>query len=129
MGAYDIRVIDFDFEPYNPLPGRRLKQDKRISDTIIELLSAFFAKDKTSVITFVCDSSDGRGLERQTLFTDWHQNAEDAISFIPITINLESDGSSAYGGVLTRNDFPFKDVLQTEIIEKAQGIILEKYGR
>ena len=129
LGIYDIRIFDFDFTPFDPSPESPKQQDKRISETIADLLTKFFAAEDIRVLTFVCDSSDGRGRERQILFRQWHKSVRDMIDLNPLEITVESDMSKAYGGVLTRKDFPHKDVLQTELIDNVRGIILEKYGR
>ena len=130
LGVYDLEIYDFDFEMFDPTPGKRKKLDERISATLVELIKSFFS-NPNRVLIYICDASDGRHLERHKLFENWHKDflSHDLVR-LPVDILMEDEENTftTHGCVLNRNDFPHKDILQEQLIEKAEGILIEKYG-
>lgn len=125
VGVYDIEVHTFEFSFKEHLPSRK-PRDERVLATIKKLLMNFF-ENKNRAMVYVCDTMDGRGKHRSTLFRRWYENVKDEytceerVIVIPDTLKL-------YGSVIRRNDFPYNDILRTEVIEKAEGIMLQKFG-
>ena len=53
--------------------------DKLVSNTIFEILTAFFGSDEKHICLYICDSSDGKQVIRRRKFDDWfykHQKGE-----------------------------------------------------
>jgi hypothetical protein len=77
-------------------PPQKLKYDKRIALTIIEIVRAIL--NKGSVIIFVCDSLDNRQKSRHTLFTKWFASyGED---FEKYDVSIEDDSTIHYVSLL-----------------------------
>lgn len=43
-------------------------------------------------------------------------------------ITLQAQAFEVYGGMITRKDFPYYDVLKNELTDKAADFIAEKFG-
>ena len=127
IGVYEVKVFDFEFFPHDPKPEVRKPIDDRVSATVIDLMKGFFV-DPLRVLIYACDAADGRARERQLLFKQWHRNIQDTINRDEIEVEIEELDAKAYGCVLTRKDFPHMDVLQSELIDKAKDIVLEKFN-
>jgi hypothetical protein len=135
LGIYDIQVCEFDFTCHNPNETTCVfkKYDKKISATISHLLLSFFASE-LRVITYVCDTSDGRHKERHKLFKIWFNNLAEQENYIrkPFAIDHKDEAlglaGSAHGGVITRKDFPHMEVLQKELIDEIPNIVAKKIG-
>ncbi|MFL5747342.1 MAG: DUF6169 family protein [Niastella sp.] len=135
LGIYDIQVCEFDFTCQNPDTQNCEfnKYNKHISATISQLILNSFASE-LRVITYVCDTSDGRHKIRHKLFKHWFKNLAEQENYIriPIEIDLKDEMSgfsaSAHGGVITRKDFPHMEVLQKEFIDEIPNIFAQKIG-
>ena len=131
IGVYDLEVYDFEFDNYNPTGITIVggKFDDRVSDTIQHLIRQFFT-EQNRVLIYACDNGDGRAKQRQTLFRQWHHNLDDVINQEDVVVNLETPENliQAYGCVLTRKDFEYKDIINRELIDKAGEIIVEKFN-
>lgn len=127
LGIYDIEIYDFDFFPIdNGSFSKTL--DFRISITLANLISKLFSNPNRALV-YVCDSSDGRGKERRRLFNLWRRFLPNTISLHQLDISIDEVGNTtAHGGILRRNDFPYPHVLETELVDNVRGIIFEKYG-
>lgn len=132
LGIYDVEVRDFMFYPYDPNPEVRKNQDPQISITIKELLRNHFFIKPERVIVYTCDETDRAmgGLCRQKLFDKWHKEMADSFEHYELEVAVETDNGieTTYGGVLLRTDFPHPDVLKSQLIDQAPGIMLEKFG-
>ena len=132
LGIYDIEVRDFLFYPYDPEPNIRKKQDPRVAVTIRHLLSNHFFIKPERVIVYTCDDSDGsvRGFCRQKLFNNWYKELNDVLIRHELEVDIERDFGveTTYGGVIIRNDFPYPEILKTQLIDIAAGVIIEKFG-
>ena len=132
LGIYDIEVREFMFYPDDGSMLGDKQADPRISITIIELLVHEFFIKPERVLVFTCDNSDKliRGLCRQKLFTKWHTPFQDNYSFIEMEVDIEMVAGieTLYGGVVFRNDFPHPEILKTQLLDEAQGIMMQKFG-
>lgn len=128
LGVYDIEIYDFEFYPVDP-PKADIRKvaDERISATISDLIEKFFSSP-SRVLVYVCDAADGRARERQFLFKQWHRKLAETIHRDELTIDIE-DEYMAHGSILTRKDFPHPEILNTELKDKARGIVLAKFDR
>lgn len=123
VGIYDIEISDFIFTPQT---GQDMRHDERVSATIVNLLQSYF-ENKSRVLIYLCDASDGRPRARQTLFSRWHRNMMDMIDHYPVQIPVHD--AVVYGGMLTRKDFPYPEIVQEHLVYRAGELILEKFGR
>lgn len=130
LRLYDIEINDFEFFPHNPTPEIPKPQDVRVSATLSQLIQGYFTNEH-NVLIYLCDASDGQPQERQILFKRWHRNMADIIDHNALQIEIKHayGTDTVYGGVITRKDFPHKEVLQHELIDNAKGLIVEKFGR
>lgn len=128
LDLYDIEVFEFVFEKFDPEPPRRMYQDPRVSDTIQRIMHGFLSED-LRVMLYLCDSSDGRAEKRHRLFKRWYENFGDGFHNDNLKINFEGDYEPVYGSMITTEDFPHRDVLKREIFDKAEGLVLGKYGQ
>ena len=130
LGIYDIEIYDFEFYCYDPTPEIKKSKDEQISATIIHLLQQFFSSD-LRVLIYACDSSDRLHRERQWLFNHWYKTFAESIKRYQLDIKIEDDKFeiAAHGAVLTTIDFPYQNVLQSELLDQVHGILLEKYGQ
>jgi hypothetical protein len=126
LGIYDIQVFDFEFFPYDPEPEVKKPHDPRVSSTLLDAVRRFF-ENECNVLIYLCDANDGRPRERQALFSRWYGNISDIADHELVTIAIGNE--KVYGGVFTRTDFPYPEVLRVELVDKAGGFILEKFGR
>lgn len=132
LGIYDIEVRDFMFYPYYPEPKIRKKSDPRVSETIQDLLRNHFFIKPERVIVYTCDDSDkpSLGFCRQKLFDNWYKQLDNVVDRHELEVDVETETGieTTYGGVVVRKDFPYPGILQSQLIEHAPGIILEKFG-
>ena len=110
LGIYDIRIYTFDF-----FASGHSRRDERIAPTILSAIEEFFT-DSNWVLTYICDSSDGRQAERQRLFSAWIRNMAGIKQ-----ARIEA-GDEFIGGILTRQDFQYWNVLQSELFHPDRGI-------
>lgn len=89
IGIYDMEVFDFELNAHDPISPVRKTKDERVSATVIEILQGFFV-NSTRILTYVCDSSDGRAKERQTLFRQWHSNIADTVNRDEVIIDVKT---------------------------------------
>lgn len=89
--------------------------DGGVSLTIRDLLTGFFAKNENRVMIYVCDTSDRYAMVYNEYSCD------------NIEIDIP-DSEPIYGAILRRIDFPHNLVLKSEVIDRAEVIILEKFG-
>lgn len=75
--------------------------DKRVAETIIQILDQFF-KDKKNLIVYSCDQSDNKETARKKLFDGWF-NAYGLIDYIKVDFQFED---SLYVSVIYRKDNP-----------------------
>jgi len=45
-----------------------------------------------------------------------------------VDIEMDEGIETLYGGVVFRNDFPYPEILQTQLLDEAQGIMMQKFG-
>lgn len=131
LGVYDIEIYDFQFYPYDPIPGKKKGKDSRIAITITTLVNDFFSNN-SRVLLYVCDATDGCAGIRQELFGKWYRKQSYAFNRHQLSIELETTSNELlvmYACILTRKDFPYLDVLKKELIDQAKDIALEKYGQ
>jgi len=130
LGVYNMEICDIVFFPYDPHPEVRKTGDDRVSATVSSLIKGFF-DNENRVLLYICDMSDGRAKQRQTLFRQWHGNLADTINSdeVEIEVQLAEGVETFYGGILTRKDFPYMGVLKAELFDPARGVMAEKFGR
>ena len=125
LGVYDIEVSIFEFSKLDLDPNRRRQADSRVFDTIHEIMGPYFNHD-SRVLLYVCDAADGRHKARHRLFNKWFDNKR---GFTRDSIEIDPPGyETMYASIITCEDFPYRDVLQREVIGKAQGLAIEKFG-
>ena len=127
VGVYDIEVFTFDFFYQDPDPKRK-PTDERVSATIKFLLQDFFVINPNRVMIYVCDSIDGRGRHRYSLFKKWFENFAQEYKCDNVEIELD-DYEPIYGAVIRSNEFQHDEILKTEVIDRAETIMTEKYGQ
>lgn len=80
-----------------------------------------------NVLYYVCDYSDGRHSARNILFDKWYKDYSDL--FIKTDVEVEiKNVATIYGCLLRKDGFPFEQLLQSEVMDKVEGILIEKYG-
>ncbi len=121
VGVYDIQVMDFEFDVH---PRTKAKHDPRVGDTIRNLMQDVFEENKRAVI-FMCDNSDNRAKARHKLFKKW----SDDPNFHRDDLAVEAGDQVLLGSLLTRKDFPYRFVLETEVIEPIKGFAMAKFGQ
>jgi hypothetical protein len=125
VGVYDIEVSMFEFSKHDPEQGKRRQADPRVFDTIHEMMGPYFDHD-SRVLLYVCDATDVRQKARHRLFNKWFDNKK-GFTREELEIN-PPDCETIYTSIITRNDFPHRDVLQREVIGKAEDLAIEKFG-
>ncbi len=133
LGIYYIEVRDFIFYPHDRNPEVRKHKDDRISATVIDLMRTPYFVIPERVLVYTCDNSDRiiRGRCRQKLFDKWYEEMVDFLLRHELEVDVETDHGieTTHGGVVVRRDFSHPQILQTQLLEQAQGIILEKFGQ
>ena len=125
LGIYDLEIFDFDFYPENE-PQDKVKFDAAICMTICDLFTRFFTSD-LRVLVYICDSSDERHQYRDHLFNLWHsRHVAHLLTRIAIEISIGDEPT--YGCALVTHQFPHMDVLQSELIDKIDEFMIDKYG-
>lgn len=133
LGIYDIEICTFDFFCHAPdSPSHTLKKfDSNVSATISHLLLKSF-ENKLRVVIYLCDTSDGRHKERHRLFRNWFNGLNKPRCFNRIPIEIDTENAEitfqVHGSVLTRQDFPYMDVLKREFIDEIPNLIGQKIG-
>lgn len=127
LAVHDIKAYDFSFYPSIDVPKKLKSRDERIAITIKDILCNFFL-EPLRFFVYTCYSSptDDRANERQFLFKSWQKDFKDMVKIFPMLVELKND-KTIIGGLVTKKDFPFHNVLQTEVLDKAKDIMLEKY--
>ncbi|RFM26717.1 DUF6169 family protein [Deminuibacter soli] len=137
LGIYDFDIYEFEFDFIDVRHNERaagiypaISLDNEISATIAFLVNEFLDSQERALI-FVCDSSDGRGKERQRLFRRWHVSHLQHHYFDPVSIEIADENghlyTTIYGGAFSRADMLDRDVFLRQLKSKAQEIILSKY--
>lgn len=124
---HDINILEFSFYCENKIG--QPKQDDRVPATINSLLYSFFNDDPLThnVLYYVCDYSDERQEARNTLFNRWFKSQPDV--FVKDDIEIETpDNGTLYAHLIRKNDFPFEHILKTEVMDKAEDLLIQKYG-
>lgn len=124
---YDIHIHEFSFY-YQDEKGQT-QHDERVSATIYSLLHSFFNEDPLThnVLYYVCDYSDHRQEARNTLFNRWYKKQSDVFVKDYIEVDTPENGT-LYAHLIRKNDFPFEYILKSEIMDKAEGLFIQKYG-
>lgn len=124
---YDIHIHEFPFYHENKIG--QTKHDDRVPATINSLMHSFFNDDpiKHNLLYYVCDYSDERQEGRKKLFNRWYKNYADIM--VKTDIECETpDNGIIYGCLIRKDNFPFEHILETEVIGKAEGLFIHKYG-
>jgi len=123
LGAYDIRLVDFDFYPERDAKSA----DAATGHTICKLIKSQF-KDNKHILTYVCDENDGRQKLRQFKFQKWCERYLPDFGLQPINIILETEEGLhyRYAGILTHPDFPYAEEIEHYLINRVKGIVEEK---
>lgn len=130
LGIYDLEVRDFLFYPYYPNLKARKIRDERIGATILDLLDNYFFVNPERVLVYTCDPSSGRfGEGRQKVFSAWYENVQHIFDRYEIEVQKEQSGEVVHGGIIVRKNFPYQEILQSQLIDKAGEIAFEKFGR
>lgn len=124
---YDINIHEFSFY-FDSRIGQR-KHDDRVSATIISILHSFFNDNPLihNVLYYVCDYSDQRQEARSNLFDKWHKKHLGVFLKDDIEYKTPENGI-LYGHLIRKDDFPFEHILKTEVMIKAEGLFIQKYG-
>jgi len=126
VGIYDLEVFDFEFQPIQDTAVKR-SYDERISITVCDLFNRFFSSD-LRVLIYVCSSTDARHRERNRLFGLWHRKyVSDRLDRIVVEIKVDQELEICGAALMTHN-FPHNDVFRYEVIEKIEGMLIEKMG-
>ena len=117
VGVYDIQVLDFEFTT----DGKQ-KHDPRVGATIKELMRDAFSDNKRAIL-FLCDNSDNRAKVRHKLFKQWADDPE----FHRDNLEIEAEEQVLLGSLLTHKSFPYRDVLEKDVIEPVKGFAIQKF--
>lgn len=124
---YDVYLYEFSF--YCNTSLGYTTYDERVSATIKSLLHSFFNDNPLvhNVLYYVCDYSDGNHKARNILFDRWFKDYSDL--FIKTDVEIEiKDVATIYGCLLRKDDFPFEQILKSEVLDRADGFLIKKYG-
>jgi hypothetical protein len=124
---YDIHIHEFSFYYQNEIG--QTQHDERVSATTTSLLHSFFDEDPLThnVLYYVCDYSDNRQEARSILFNRWYKSQSDVFAKDDIEVNTPENGA-LYAHLIRKNNFPFEYLLKSEIMDKAEGLFIQKYG-
>ena len=67
-----LTVFELSIEVTNDANTIFIPTDKRVEDTLIQILTAFF-EDNTNSLVYICDSIDGKHRARHRKFDSWFQ--------------------------------------------------------
>lgn len=120
VGIYDIEVLDFEFDVF---PRTKAKHDPRVAATIKTLMLDAFADNKRAIL-YLCDNSDNKAKSRYKVFNQW---ADDP-AFNRDNLEVVSGDKVLLGSLITRKDFPYRSVLENDVIEPIKGFAITKFG-
>ncbi len=88
------------------LNGVKSPRDKKVKETVIAIVEAFFNANKATML-FLCSASDGKQLMRGRLFKNWFDTYECRNRFTMVTSTLVDEyGKDNVAAVVIRNDNP-----------------------
>jgi len=120
---YDVKFLipDVLWEPYPEVnenildisfyPTKEHKAyDPRISNTIVSIITRAIKKDPSRIITFACDSTDGKEAFRAKLFKQWYEFYNSQNEFYMDTFSSFGSNYDYYTGIIMHNDNPKKEL-------------------
>ena len=94
-------IFNFGFE----LMEGKLMPDKRISLTIRHIINNFFEKNPRSILTYTCESLDGKHHCRNRLFQKWYsEHSSNKVQYTKVDMKLVVSGNEIYNSALMRSD-------------------------
>lgn len=116
-------VADYEACSMQPPP------DYRIKATIRQIIRDFLAKDVTRVLTFTCDSEDGKHRKRQMAFERWHEEEDPQKQYyywpFAVPAPLE-DNYPTLGGYFIHTDHYMRSVVQDFFTESILELTTSK---
>lgn len=100
-------IIDFSFFPYN-VKGKSIPPDPLVSVTLSYILKRFFKKNPDRIITFVCDSTDGKESGRFKLFEKWFEMNNSRRLFYKENYYHKGD-FNFYAGMIMKSNNPHRE--------------------
>lgn len=110
------------------------KNDERVFSTLYSIIKDFMSDDieKTSVLLYHCDGSDGKEEIRNRLFDRWERKVSETDLFRHTTsVEIRKDDKEVrtyYMGFITFCDNPHIDALKREFEEFCYYLVLPKPG-
>jgi Family of unknown function (DUF6169) len=93
------KIFSFDIELKNTINKPR-GTDKRIADTVIEIVGEFLMSQINAVV-YICDPSDGKGNARFKKFQSWVEYyTHESSQIVQISDFLETDSGSLHAVLL-----------------------------
>ena len=94
------------------------QKDDYVKECVLAVLDEFFNQN-TSVILYICETSDGKEAARDRLFVQWYCNYHDSQQFTLKTAHVEADGVGMYTAIIIRNDNPSLQLICKEFDDLA----------
>jgi hypothetical protein len=111
-------IFDFSFSPTK----ETAKPDIRVSITIIIILKKFFKRYPNHIITYVCDSSDGKELSRFKLFHKWYDENSSGTDYHKENHTHRGENNFC-AGMIMKNSNPHKEA-GIKAFKETMGIYL-----
>jgi Family of unknown function (DUF6169) len=93
------KIFSFDIELKNTI-NKPKGTDKRIADTVIEIVGEFLMSQINAVV-YICDPSDGKGNARFKKFQSWFEYyTHESSQIVQISDFLETDSGSLHAVLL-----------------------------
>ncbi len=79
------------------IEGRSIYLDDKIRLTVVQIIQDFIDKNTDTIITYVCDTGDGKQLKRHKKFTRWYTgHKSNNLSLFSYEIDSESTEKTYY---------------------------------
>ena len=130
LPMFDIDMYEFIFYKMDEPEGLSYVKDNRVGATLVHLITNFFSSSPHRVLFYFCDYSDGKDHQRQMLFGRWFGHYSGGqYQRVPLSVSREIGGElqTLHGGVIFRTDFPERQALQDNFIDRAEDAAFNKY--
>lgn len=119
LPAIQSHTFEFIIEVIENPKGTAVPFDNMMRNTVAAIILDFFNHDKTVVI-YVCDTSDARGMARFRKFNSWFSTHPAAAKFSKHDIGLmEVNETPFFASIITRIDNPLGRQVVWQFLELA----------
>lgn len=94
-------------------------KDEKIKMAVLALLENFFDLN-TSVLVYICDTSDGKEELRSRLFLAWFRTYACASKYVCKDAHVKVEDTTIYAAIIVRKDNPFIESIVSEFDETSQ---------